>query len=216
MYLIYSHTNKINGKRYIGLTSHAENPNKRWRDGLAYLNNHHKVFAAAITKYGWNNFIHEILETNISSLAEANKREKFWIEYYHTYVGDPGCKGYNCTKGGDGVTGIVPTDEYRNLRRKLKLGTKASVDTKRKMSIARKGKPQNMTSKKLEACKKQQMLMVDILRKPVICVETGERWKSVTEAAEALGVAETTVSAALNGRQKTVRKLHVQYLKKET
>ena len=68
MYLIYCHKNKINGKCYIGLTSYVDNPNKRWRDGLAYLNNHHKVFAAAIEKYGWENFEHEILETNIKTI----------------------------------------------------------------------------------------------------------------------------------------------------
>lgn len=50
MFLIYCHKNKINNKRYIGFTSYVNNPNRRWRDGLGYLNSHHKVFAAARRK----------------------------------------------------------------------------------------------------------------------------------------------------------------------
>ena len=214
MYLIYCHVNKINGKRYIGLTSYVNNPNKRWRDGLGYLNSHHKVFAAAIIQYGWENFEHAILETNITSIAEANLREEYWIAYYHTYVGDPECWGYNCTKGGDGSSGRIVSEEEREYRRQIKLGTKASEETKRKMSEARKGKPQNLTEKKLaqlEACGKALAEAARKKRKPVICIETGERWASLTEAAVGIGVAETTIGACLHGRQKTVKGLHIKY-----
>lgn len=94
-WVIYCHTNKVNGKKYIGLTHHSDDPNKRWRDGNGYLGRttHHKIFAAAIKLYCWENFDHEILEDRISTLEEANDREKYWISYYHTYVGDPLCNG---------------------------------------------------------------------------------------------------------------------------
>ena len=212
MFLIYCHKNKINNKRYIGFTSYIDNPNRRWRDGLGYLNSHHKVFAAAIEKYGWESFEHEILETNILTRKEANVREKYWIAQYHTYVGDPECWGYNATRGGDGSGGRIVSDEEKEYRRQLKLGTKASEATKRKMSKTRKGKPQNMTPKKVAQCKAAFASMVAARKKAVICIETGERWSSVTEAAKALGVKDTSaVSACLNGRTKTVKKLHVKY-----
>ena len=211
MFLIYCHENKINGKRYIGYTSYVNNPNNRWRDGLGYLNNHHKVFAAAILKYNWNNFEHIILENGLRSLEEAKSREQYWIAFYHTYVGDPKCWGYNATIGGDGSKGRIMSAEEREYRRQLKLGTKASDITKRKMSAVRKGKPQNMTTKKIVQCQAAFAAMIAANKKAVICIETGERWGSVTEAAKALGVAETTVSACLNGRMKTVKKLHIQY-----
>ena len=76
MYLIYCHVNKINGKRYVGYTSYTHNPNRRWRDGLGYLNGHHKIFASAILKYGWDNFEHIILENNIITAKEAKIKSK--------------------------------------------------------------------------------------------------------------------------------------------
>lgn len=41
------------------------------------------------------------------------------------------------------------SDEEKEYRRKLKLGTHASEEMKQKMSKTRKGKPQNMTDKKI-------------------------------------------------------------------
>lgn len=150
-WLVYCHTNLINNKKYIGITKHTNNPNIRWRDGVAYCGKgtHHKIFKAAIEKYGWENFSHEVLEDHISTLEAANKAEQYWIAYYHTYIGDPLCAGYNATRGGDGTSGRKMSEAEKEYRRQLRLGTKATEATKQKMSATRKGKPQNMTEKKI-------------------------------------------------------------------
>ena len=114
-YTIYRHVNKINGKSYIGQT--CRELSKRWQNGHGYTADHQPTFYNAIQKYGWDNFDHEILETGIPSLSEANEREKFWIEHYHTWIYDPECNGYNITSGGDGSPGRVMSDE---LKAKLK------------------------------------------------------------------------------------------------
>ena len=96
-YIIYKHTNKINGKVYIGQT--LQKVSRRWRGGSGYCGQ--PLFYNAIIKYGWDNFSHEILVSNIETLEEANTLEIYWINYYHSYIYDPQCNGYNSTAGGD-------------------------------------------------------------------------------------------------------------------
>ena len=58
MYYVYQHINKINGKRYIGITK--QNPESRWgTDGANYKSS--PYFYSAIQKYGCDNFSHDIL-----------------------------------------------------------------------------------------------------------------------------------------------------------
>ena len=58
VWCIYMHTNKINGKKYIGQT--FQNIEYRWRqDGSGYKG---QPFYNAIEKYGWDNFEHKILK----------------------------------------------------------------------------------------------------------------------------------------------------------
>lgn len=116
---VYCHTNKINGKKYIGITS--TNPNKRWgNNGIKYKG---QLFYKAIVKYGWDNFNHEILESDLYE-KDAKEKEKYYIEKNNTYVGTKDCMGYNVTRGGDGAVGYV-----------------ASEEAKKKISDWHKGKP---------------------------------------------------------------------------
>lgn len=99
-YCVYIHTNKINGKRYVGQT--CQNPNRRWQNGFGYLNKTKKgdymqpAFARAILKHGWDNFNHEVVFSNLTQ-NEANKCEQLLIEKFDTT--NPN-KGYNLTNGG--------------------------------------------------------------------------------------------------------------------
>lgn len=105
VWIIYKHTLLVGphkGWSYIGQTCLA-NPNQRWRTGEGYKKQ--RLFYRAIQRYGWENFNHEILEDSIMSLEEANDREKYWISYYHTWINDPECVGYNITPGGDSAEG---------------------------------------------------------------------------------------------------------------
>lgn len=76
-YSVYVHTNKINGKKYVGQSS---NIIERWKNGGKNYFSSTK-FHRAIQKYGWENFTHEILYENLNKEA-ANKIERDLIKKY--------------------------------------------------------------------------------------------------------------------------------------
>lgn len=107
---IYCILNKIDFKRYIvqsvdvdyRLYEHKNHIETKVRHSNRLLQN-------AIHKYGIENFEFLILEE--CSRENLNEREKYYIEYYRTYVGFEDCKGYNLTLGGDGTLGFKITEE---------------------------------------------------------------------------------------------------------
>lgn len=116
LWCVYKHTCTINNKSYIGIT--CQKVQKRWGvSGSRYLeesaegNYYHVAFARAILAYGWENFTHEILYTNLTK-KEAQQKEVELIAFYHTYIRDQDCKGYNMTRGGEG-TCRYETEEER-------------------------------------------------------------------------------------------------------
>lgn len=78
-YTIYMHRNKINGKVYIGQTK--QKPEKRWDNGRGYVDC--SKFYNAILKYGWDNFEHIILYQNLS-MEQADFLEMQLIEKYNS------------------------------------------------------------------------------------------------------------------------------------
>ena len=91
---IYSITNKINGKRYIGQSINIDN---RWKEHIRNIDNPNKnnTIYKALRKYGLENFIFEVLEECTES--ELDDKEIYWIEYYDSYN-----NGYNMNTGGNG------------------------------------------------------------------------------------------------------------------
>lgn len=89
-YCVYVHINKINHKAYVGQTNQC--PEHRWgKQGKGYIK---QQFYKAILKYGWDNFDHIVLQTNLTQ-EEANEKEKYYIKLYDSWA-----NGYNYTEGG--------------------------------------------------------------------------------------------------------------------
>ena len=90
---IYKVTNKINGKVYI---DQSVDIGRRWHQHITAEDDIY--FHKAIQKYGIENFEWEVIEQ--CKKKDLDEREIYWIEYYDSFN-----KGYNRTKGGDGVSG---------------------------------------------------------------------------------------------------------------
>lgn len=94
---VYAHVSP-SGKRYIGIT--CQKPSERWKNGKGYIES--PYFYKAIQKYGWNNFSHTILKDNLTE-QEAKQMEIALIAEFDSTNRN---KGYNISKGGDGVSGV--------------------------------------------------------------------------------------------------------------
>lgn len=179
---IYKHTLLLDcpskGKSYVGQTSEP-NVELRWSNGWGYYtrrqNKNNTIFYNAIKKYGWENFSHELIEENIKTLDEANEREKYWIAYYHTFIEDPKCWGYNMTAGGSGVP------------------HKQSEETKKKISKALTGRQMTEDHK--------AKINKTLKRKQIICIETKVIYESISEAARQTGISRENIKTALNGKR---------------
>lgn len=104
--VIYKLTNKNNGKYYFGKTvNYKKRMNKHknsWKKGTTYLSN-------SIKKHGWDNFQVEILikdvpEEDLSALE---------ISYIDIFDATNRKKGYNLTKGGEGLSGFKHSNETK-------------------------------------------------------------------------------------------------------
>lgn len=99
MAYIYCITNLINSKRYIGKTilTVQERFKQHCKDSQKKRCEKRPLYDA-MNKYGIENFIVEELE-QVEDETTLSEREIFWIKELETY----GFKGYNATKGGDGI-----------------------------------------------------------------------------------------------------------------
>ena len=91
LYTVYLHRNKINNKEYIGISKNKVET--RWRKGKGYTD---QIFGKAINKYGWDNFEHFVLHTNLSE-NEAKRLEQHYIAERNTLIPN----GYNVSPGGE-------------------------------------------------------------------------------------------------------------------
>lgn len=104
------HTNKLNGKRYIGQTYNIK---ERWRcKGKNYFAS--IKFFNALKKYGWDNFDHIIIKDNLFR-EEADRLEKELIEKYNTIE-----TGYNLKEGGS--RGDLSEKSLRKMSESLRRG----------------------------------------------------------------------------------------------
>ena len=122
-FCLYMHVNKVNHKKYIGIT--CTPLVSRWNSGFGY--NKKSSLYYAIKKYGWNNFSHFVLYNNEwlevdqnnypadiykYTFDEVSSLEKEYISNYRKKYGKNNI--YNRTNGGEGLLGIneIKVNQY--------------------------------------------------------------------------------------------------------
>lgn len=192
IYTVYCHENKLNGKKYFGITK--QNPERRWRNGNGYIDN--KYFSYAIKKYGWDRFEHIIILDGLLKDV-AFEIEIYLIKKYNTTNEN---NGYNLSEGG----------EYNKLTEKSRLklskslkghvphnkGVPNSEEVRRKISESLQKMNRKIT--------REQILKTS--RNVVQISKDGKfikRWEIMTEASKELNINLSSIWHCCNHKFKT-------------
>lgn len=217
-YIVYKHTTP-SGKVYIGIT--RQKITKRWKNGKGYEGC--TAFYRAVLKYGWQNIEHEIIAEGLTK-EKACTMEQELIAKYQSH--DPE-HGYNLTLGGEHYE---PNEEWRQKARESHLKYyQEHPEAREKISQDCKGRVISDETKALLSEKMKQYFidhpearyergksfrgkkrgeefsrkLGERKSKAIICLETGEKYKSIKAAAEELNVQRTGITQMLRGRSKT-------------
>jgi len=128
-------TNKITKKQYVGQTIFTLEQRKASHLSETSRMADNMYFHNSIRKHGVDSFDWEILEDGLLD-EELNEREIFYIKKYDTFN-----NGYNLTLGGEGCHGYKHPEEILIFLSERRIGSKASIETRQKMSTSHMGKP---------------------------------------------------------------------------
>lgn len=208
-YTVYKHTSP-NGKVYIGIT--RQEPKQRWKNGHGYRNNEH--FYRAIQKYGWDNFKHEILFSNLPENVAWEKE----IELIKAHKSNQYEFGYNISSGGEIANGCKCSEETKLKISKANRGKtspnkgkKMTDEQIRKMSERLKGRTvwnkgktglQKHSEETRKKMSESQKMAQTKHRKSVLCVETGVIYNSIRDAEKQTGARNSDITAVCKGKRK--------------
>ena len=180
MGVIYLRTNKINGKKYVGLTTDLKTRQNRWDNlNIPYAGN---VINNARKKYGIESFGFEILKECEDN--ELNQWEIYYIKELNTKVP----YGYNMTDGGSGTSGFtishetkIKMSEAHRGKTAWNKGKKLSEEHKRKISEWKKGKHRSEETKQKISKGKKGKKLSDETRKKLSETHKGKKLSHETK-----------------------------------
>ena len=211
-YTVYMHENKINGKKYFGIT--GKDPEKRWLKGTNYRTC--TAMDRAFKKYGWDGFNHVILKTGLSK-EEACQEEIRLIEEYKTR--DPNF-GYNICIGGGGTAGCsfseeeikrrsdfwkgennpnyhgkMWTPEYKEHMRQINTGKKHTEEHKRKIT-------ESLLARHYRMSEENKNKLSERSKRPVVR-DDGVVFESIKDASESIGRCDSAIINAIKRGQRS-------------
>ena len=180
-YIVYKHTNKINGKVYIGIT--CQRIHDRWKGGHGYRS---QYFSRAIKKYGWDGFVHEIVAENLSK-EDACELERILIKSYRSTETE---YGYNQALGGDGG-GMYNKHHSESAKKKISKARKENgftEDHKRHISESKQGAKHHLAKKVYQYTKDGEFI---------------REWDYMSLAAKELNINKANIGEVCHGNRKT-------------
>ena len=221
-YTVYCHTNKINGKRYVGITGRSVNV--RWANGRGYVRC--VTFYNAIKKYGWNNFNHEILHENISK----KDAEQLEIKYIKDWKLTDREYGYNILPGGYIFN---PTEEViKEKSEYLKKYYEERPEEKERLRLLgikrfESEESRNAASKRTKEIQEKNPELVKIAisnlskfrkerwEKPIKCIELDRVFSSIREASIETKISYCNIRSCSIGIGLTAGGYHWEYVKEK-
>lgn len=194
---VYVATNKANGKCYVGATDKplaVRAYKHRWnaKKGMP------GKFYTAIRKYGPEAFEFKPAVACAHFFDALVEEERLIAERK---------PAYNLTAGGGGVKGLKFSEASRAKMSAAKRGKPnhwsngaMPVELRKRLADLRRaeaGRP--LTPRRLAAMQKNSQIANAARRKPVICVETGKQYPSVSAAAIEHGVSTATIINSCKG-----------------
>lgn len=182
--LLYLITNVLTGATYVGITTRID-VKKRFNEHFSAAKQKidegrlHRAmrkypksaFSVCVIAYYFD--VEDAKQAEIQYIAE-NKPE------------------YNSTLGGDGRLGGTISDEAKEKIRKLHTGNKYRIGQSHSEEVKRLLK--ELGHKNIDTFKKFQHLGPDAIKKRVRCIETGQEWKSIKEAASETKIARSSIA----------------------
>ena len=222
--IIYKITNTVNGRIYIGQT--IKTLAHRWSQHTTSIKN--CPLYNAFRRYGRDKFKMEAICSALSP-EYLNELEQYFIKFYDCMAP----KGYNLTSGGDSA--YTRSEHSRDRQRQAMLGHTVSDETKAKISATLMGREGVRRGAVLSEETRQKISAAQVGKKAgeetkarmrashaggraynakkVQCVETGTVYGSTGEAARALGLQQTSISAVCLGNRKSTGGLHFRFIK---
>jgi hypothetical protein len=191
-YQVYCYTHTESGKRYIGVT--RDSLKKRAGSAGSYYRGS-PLFFAAIQKHGWVAFSGETLLSGLTK-KEASKKEKQYIDLFSSR--DPAF-GYNLQVGGFPENGEPSGHlEQRNARIRATLVKQRTDPTVREQMSLRMLREWGDSSKRAARLRARAASNGGRPSVRVLCVDTGQTFNNLREAATFLGKGKALVARKLH------------------
>ena len=202
---IYKIVNKVNGITYVGQT--ITSINTRFIQHKYSSTKYNTYLYNAMRKYGIENFTIEQIDT-ANNLDELNNKEIYWINKLNTKAPN----GYNILDGGNGTKGFHHSKETKLILKQKSTGNtnalgkhNISVEGKKNMLLAHKGKPSSFKNKNHTLEAKEKISKKH--SKQVMCIETKEIYPSSIIASQKLKITNH-IGRCCRGERKTCGGYH--------